>query len=418
MKTPVWILFPAVIGMLVSYSEIFAVEGEITIPVSAEADITVQRFPSSGKYLMLMLAPEYGFRDAHRTLARKLAKKNVEVWMTNIVESLFLTQGTGSIKELDGKYVAGVIEYAYKKTGKKIIVSGDSYAAISALRGAHQWQQKKRPISYMIGAVLFSPYTYAYIPPLGMPPEYMPIVSTTNIPIMIFQSEKSGTINQFKYLVEILQQHGSPVYTKIIPDVMSLFYEQPPTAAMKKNLNQMSGNIKNMIAILEKHKVPAKPIAIYKEVNNKSGIDITLKDYKGNKTPTAINLKDIYGNTVIKDDFKGKVTLVNFWATWCTPCILEIPSLNRLKNKMAGLPFELISINYAEDKNTILDFMKEVNVEFPVLLDKNGDFAKKYKVIVYPSTFVIDKNGKIRYGVNAAIDWDDPELIQILKSLL
>lgn len=85
---------------------------------------------------------------------------------------------------------------------------------------------------------------------------------------------------------------------------------------------------------------------------------------------------------------------------------------------MAGLPFEIISINYAGDKNTILEFMKDVNVEFPVLLDHNGDFAKRSNVIVFPSTFVIDKNGEIKYGVNAAIEWDDPELIRILKSLL
>lgn len=85
---------------------------------------------------------------------------------------------------------------------------------------------------------------------------------------------------------------------------------------------------------------------------------------------------------------------------------------------MKGLPFELISINYAEDKKTILEFMKKVNVEFPVLLDKNGDFAKKWNVIAYPSTFVIDKHGKIKYGVNAAIEWDKPEFIQKIKSLL
>jgi len=85
---------------------------------------------------------------------------------------------------------------------------------------------------------------------------------------------------------------------------------------------------------------------------------------------------------------------------------------------MKGLPFELISINYAEDTKTILEFMKKVKVEFPVLLDKDGGFAKKWNVITYPSTFVIDKNGDIKYGVNAAIEWDSPEFIKKIKSLL
>ncbi|MCW9030916.1 MAG: TlpA family protein disulfide reductase, partial [Gammaproteobacteria bacterium] len=122
--------------------------------------------------------------------------------------------------------------------------------------------------------------------------------------------------------------------------------------------------------------------------------------------------------TVSKNNYKGQVTVINFWATWCRPCVEEIPSLNRLKQKMAGLPFELISINYAEDKKTILEFMRMVKVEFPVLLDQEGNFAKQWNVIAYPSTFVIDKNGKIQYGVNAAIEWDDPELIKQLKTLL
>ena len=91
--------------------------------------------------------------------------------------------------------------------------------------------------------------------------------------------------------------------------------------------------------------------------------------------------------------------------------------MNRLKMKMSDFPFELISINYAEDSQTILDFMKEVNVEFPVLLDPEGNFAKQWQVITYPSTFVIDTQGKIKYGVNAAIEWDDPEFIEKIKSL-
>ena len=62
--------------------------------------------------------------------------------------------------------------------------------------------------------------------------------------------------------------------------------------------------------------------------------------------------------------------------------------------------------------------MQRVQVDFPVLLDQRGEFAKQWKVISYPSTFVIDADGKIRYGVNAAIEWDRPEIINKLKSLM
>jgi peroxiredoxin len=85
---------------------------------------------------------------------------------------------------------------------------------------------------------------------------------------------------------------------------------------------------------------------------------------------------------------------------------------------MQGRPFELISINYAEDKATVLEFMRRVEVDFPVLLDADGEHAKSWKVISYPSTFVIDRQGVIRYGVNAAIEWDSPELLQRLQALM
>ena len=411
-------IFSLLFFTLTHVSEACYAEDEIIVPASGEAEISVEHFPASGKYLIVWLAPEYGIRGAHRSLAQMLARQNIEVWQTNIVESLFLPQSTSSLKKLSGIYVADIIEYAHKTTSKKIVVVGDSYATLSALRGAHQWQQRKHTKPYLIGAVLFSPYTYASIPPLGRLPEYMPIISATNIPIMIYQAKNNGNIGQFDTLVKKLQQHGNPVFTRLTPKVMSLFYEEKVTEEMKQQIKPLPVNIKKMIAVLEKYPLPAKPVPLSAIKTYKSGIDIFLKEYQGNISPVAINLKNTKGKTIFKKDYKGQVTVINFWATWCPPCVQEIPSLNRLKKKMKGLPFELISINYAEDKKTILEFMKKVNVEFPVLLDQQGGFAKKWNVITYPSTFVIDTNGKIKYGVNAAIEWDSPEFIQKLKALL
>jgi thiol-disulfide isomerase/thioredoxin len=400
------------------YAEICFAENELMMPVSDNAEISVERFPASGKHLILWLAPEYGLRAAHRVTAKMLSQKNIEVWQSNIAESLFLPRGSTTLKNLDGNYVADLIEYAYKTTGKKIIVAGDSYAALNALTGAHQWQQRQHKTPYFIGAILFTPNTYSKIPPLGQLPQYMPIVSATNIPLIIYQGKNSSNAGQFKTLIEKLQQHGNPVYTRITPKVASLFYEDNITDEMREQIKFLPDNIRKMISILEKHKVPSTTIPLKISKENKRGIDIHLKEYKGQARPIAISLNNANGSKVEKKDYKGQVTIINFWATWCTPCIEEIPSLNRLNKKMQGLPFELISINYAEDKQTIRDFMKKVEVEFPVLLDPEGAFANKWNVIAYPSTFVIGKDGEIKYGVNAAIEWDDPEVVARIKSLL
>jgi thiol-disulfide isomerase/thioredoxin len=390
----------------------------ITIPTASGDEIIAEHFPAKGDYLLLWFAPEYGLREAHRSLAGNLGKHNIEVWLCNLLESLFLPNGTRSIRQLDGKYVAEMINYAHKITGKKIIVAGDSYASVIALNGAHRWQEQRSTETYLIGAILFSPYTYAYVPPLGQPPEYLPIVSATNIPIMIYQAQNSAIIGQFDTLTKKLQQHGSPIYHQFMPGIMSLFYQSEPTPAMRQQAKPLPTSIAKMVNLLDKHPFPKKTIPLHSQKNDSSGIDINLKVYNGKIKPIPIRLTDTQGHSFVKNDYKGKVTIINFWATWCPPCIEEIPSLNRLKNKMNGLPIELLSINYAEDQTTILEFMKKVHVHFPVLLDPHGDFARQWNVISYPSTFVIDSEGKIRYGINAAIEWDTPEVIAKLKTLI
>lgn len=390
----------------------------VNVSLPSGDEIVVEHYPTSGKYLMLWFAPEYGLRNTHRSLAQAISEQKIEVWMTNLVESLFLPNGTASIRQLDGSHVADLIEYAHKTTGKKIILAGDSYATIIALTGAHRWQEQHAGSDYLVGAILFTPYTYASIPKLGQLPEYLPIVSATNIPLMIYQAQASPVIGQFETLLEKLRAHGSPVYTRFMPNIMSLFYVQPPTPYMAEQVKPISVHVRKMVEVLARHKFPGTAIPTKQNNAQESGIDIHLKEFGGMFKPLAIALPGINGETFSKQDYEGQVTIINFWATWCPPCIEEIPSLNRLKQKMKDVPFEIISINYAEDKKAVLEFMKKIPIDFPVLLDQDGEFASKWHVISYPSTFVIDGKGRIRYGVNAAIEWDNPELVRKLRSLL
>ena len=85
---------------------------------------------------------------------------------------------------------------------------------------------------------------------------------------------------------------------------------------------------------------------------------------------------------------------------------------------MQGKPFQLISVDYAEDRETIEAFMKEVNVDFPVLLDTDGKVSAEWNVVVFPSTFVIAPDGKIVDGVKGGIHWDTEEVIKQIDNLL
>jgi thiol-disulfide isomerase/thioredoxin len=143
-----------------------------------------------------------------------------------------------------------------------------------------------------------------------------------------------------------------------------------------------------------------------------------LRPFQGNFEPPAIALNDVHGKPVSVPDYEGKVTVVNFWATWCPPCIKEIPSLNRLREAMADKPFELVAINYAQSPEEVQTFLKQVNVDFRVLMDPSGEEARKWRVAAFPTTFIVGPSGKIRYGISAGIEWDGPEVMDPINELL
>jgi hypothetical protein len=129
------LLFLLLASPLSLVDQVLAAE-EISVPVADDNEIAVDRYPAKGDYLLIWLAPEYGFRTAHRSMAQRLTGEGIEVWQADIAESLFLPQGSTSLKQLEGGYVADLIEHAHVTTGKKIAVAGDSYAAMTALLGA------------------------------------------------------------------------------------------------------------------------------------------------------------------------------------------------------------------------------------------------------------------------------------------
>ncbi len=391
---------------------------EITLSIGDDIDATVTRFDADGDFLVLWLAPEYGFRATHRTLAQRIADQGIEVWQTNLVEALFLTQDTTSQKSLDGSLTADLVDVAYRETGKRVAILADSYAAITALRGVHQWQQRGRKQQHLIGVLLFSPYTYATIPPLGAPPEFAQVIHATNAPVMIFQAERSATSNHLEPLLSALRQHGSPVYTYRLANIMGLFYEEPPTAAIEQAIAPIPNIIRRVLPLLARHRLPRRAEMLTESTDSGSGIDVYLREYQGDIQPQPIRLRDVNDKLVTREHFTGRLTLINFWASWCPPCVEEIPSLNRLRQRMQNRPFDLISINYAEDRPTVADFMQQVQVDFPVLLDLKGQYTRQWNVVSYPSTFVIAPDGTIRYGINAAIEWDSDEVVEKLDALL
>jgi peroxiredoxin len=129
-------------------------------------------------------------------------------------------------------------------------------------------------------------------------------------------------------------------------------------------------------------------------------------------------LTALSGEKVRLSGLRGKVVLLNFWASWCPPCREEIPSLVTLNAKLPARDFQLLAV--AIDKGgreAISAFFGKTGVILPTLLDSDGLVAKEYGITGVPETFVIDKQGIIRKKVIGPIDWSDPAVIRHLDSL-
>jgi thiol-disulfide isomerase/thioredoxin len=385
-----------------------------------EETLSIERFPAQGRQLVLYVAPGYGFNQRGTATAQALAKLGIEVWMLDLAENFFIPHGNESSHQFDGRYVAAVIEQAHAQSGKNITLLSSSFGAIPALRGARQWQLNNRRLKqpYLNGAILFSPELYRSIPALGEEPEFEPITSATTIPVMVYQSELRNNRWQLDNVVQRLQQGGAVVYQKILPDIVSFFYEIDELPKTMQTLRELPKELPRIIQLLQTTPTPLTAATLAQPATERSkGLDIQLKKYRGNRTPQPFDLRNIDGQRVVRKDFRGKVTVVNFWATWCPPCIEEIPMLNRLRQQMQGRPFELLSINFGQEKATIAEFLQQVQVEFPVLLDEKGRVAGDWNTIVLPSTYVIGPDGRFAYSVNAAIEWDSPEVVAALQRL-
>jgi thiol-disulfide isomerase/thioredoxin len=136
-------------------------------------------------------------------------------------------------------------------------------------------------------------------------------------------------------------------------------------------------------------------------------------------TPT-LKLESLKGKIFDLSELKGKVVLVQFWATYCTSCRKEMPSMNKLKKDMeeAKVPFEILAIDMAETKAEVQKFVDDVKPEFPILLaSPNGEDMQKWNVFAAPSNFLIDPKGKIRYTLYGETDWDSEEMVKTIKEL-
>lgn len=143
-----------------------------------------------------------------------------------------------------------------------------------------------------------------------------------------------------------------------------------------------------------------------------------LKPYTGTTPTPALKLADLQGLSHDLKDYRGKVVLVQFWATYCTPCRKEMPSMNRLQEKLRDVPFSILAVDMGESREEVVKFVEVVKPEFTILMDPDGHSIADWHVFAAPSSFLIDPEGHIRYTLYGGVEWDSAEIVSQIRSLI
>jgi thiol-disulfide isomerase/thioredoxin len=142
-----------------------------------------------------------------------------------------------------------------------------------------------------------------------------------------------------------------------------------------------------------------------------------LESWSG-RAAFPLELADLKGDRLDLKAHRGKVVLVNFWATWCEPCRHEMPSIQRLRDRLGDKRFAVLLVNVDEPEARVRRYVDEVRLDLPIALDPGKRVTSRWGVKVLPSTFLIGPDGRVRYRVIGDMDWNSERAVSAIDRLL
>ncbi len=124
------------------------------------------------------------------------------------------------------------------------------------------------------------------------------------------------------------------------------------------------------------------------------------------------------GRLLSRSNFGGRLLVLNFWATWCPPCIEEMPSLDQLQRHLGAAGVVVIGVSVDTNERAYREFLSKVGVSFLTARDPQARVSASYGTFKFPETYLIDTRGKVRRKIIGATDWMDPKMISYIQSLL
>jgi thiol-disulfide isomerase/thioredoxin len=385
-----------------------------------DTEISVEVMPADGDLLLIFLLDHDEERPQFEAMLAAIQAQGVEIWRVDLLADYFLVRSSENVRQLPGAGVASLIAEAHRRSDKRILLAAYDRMPLPLLRGVRQWQATPEPEPRLIGALLFYPNLHGPTPAAGREPQLDPITAATNLPLFIFQPERGAQRWRLQALLQALWGGGARAYVRLLPEVRDWFFMHPPGEHPEEDRASaaVAANLLQVARLLEAEPQPRGPAPMAATAHATPARSREMLAYASPEPAPALALRDLDGELRRLADFRGQVTLVNFWATWCPPCVEEIPSLNRLAERFAETEFSVLSVDYRESLEAIAKFTERVPVDFPILLDRDGRSSLDWKVFSFPSSFLIDRKGQIRYSFNRAIDWEGPEVLARIEALL
>lgn len=145
--------------------------------------------------------------------------------------------------------------------------------------------------------------------------------------------------------------------------------------------------------------------------------DVALHSFDDKPPAPPLDLETPGGERVKISDLRGKVVVLNFWATWCAPCIREMPALQRMSEALFASGVRVFAVNTGQKREIVRKFLERYEIDLPILLDRDEAVKKSWAVRVMPTTYVIDRQGRVVSGAIGERKWDGAEIRKILLAL-
>ena len=146
-------------------------------------------------------------------------------------------------------------------------------------------------------------------------------------------------------------------------------------------------------------------------------LNFGVQEYPDPIEAVDFTLKDSDNKKVSLKNYRGKIIMLNFWATWCAPCRLEMPSMEKLHRQFKDKGLIILSVASGEKTERVNKFIKEYEITFPALIDTDQEVTDTYKVWALPTTYFINAEGKVISRINGSRDWDTKEATQYISSI-